>query len=156
MRKEFSHSSQHLFITKKKLEEARFSMVALVIQSKEMGVSTKQASCICKKSSFPLSQAEDTLSQVLVGHACHRVAREIYGEKDFRPRQSQVAENTSGKPTRLELSCFRYVVLKFNSIKQTRKLIKLFLYSFPFLIPFQLEHELNLIRIFLRLIHIFQ
>lgn len=157
--KEFSHSSQHLFIyyKKKNAEEARFSIVASVIQSKEIGVPTKQGSCICKTCSFSLSQAEEILSRVLVGHACRRVARKMYGEKDFHSRQSQMAENTSGKPTRLELSCFRYVLFKFNSIKQARKLIKLFLYQFPLLIYFQPQHEINLRpfdRNFLRSIHI--
>ena len=59
-----------------------------VIQSKEIGVSAEQASCICKTCSFSLSQAEDTLSRLLVGHACRRVARKFFGEKDFHSRQS--------------------------------------------------------------------
>ena len=151
--KDFSHSSQHLFITKK-----MHMRLGSGIQSKQIGVSAKQASCICKTYSFSLSQAEDTLSRLLVGHACRRVARKIYEEKDFHSRQSQMTENTSGKPTRLELSCLRYVLFKFKSIKQARKLIKLFLYLFPLLIYFQPQHEINLRpfdRNFLRLIHIF-
>ncbi|CAH3142461.1 unnamed protein product [Porites evermanni] len=35
-----------------------------------------------------VQEAEDTLSRVLVGHACRRVARKMYGEKDFHSRQS--------------------------------------------------------------------
>lgn len=105
-----------------------------VIQSNEIGVCAKQASCIVIHALFPCRRPRTLFLECLL----------VMPAEKFSEKRASIQD--SHRWRRILLAnprCFRYGLFKFNSIKQARKLIKLFLYLFPLLFLFSLSMKLT-------------